>query len=115
MVRMLDAKATHGRLPDLPSNSGSNPEEGTEMFDKLMDESVGLPQMQHLLKDWSGGIIIFVVLLMGGGLLLRPSECGAARQAGVERDLLPKDAIANMLTTSFYNLTLRTIGAGVML
>ena len=75
----------------------------------------GCREIQHLLKDWSGGIIIFVVLLMGVELLLRTSEWWTARQSGVERDLLPKDAIANMLTTSVYNLTLRAVGAGVML
>jgi len=41
------------------------------MFDKLIDESVGLPEIQHLLKDWSGGIIVFVVLLLAVELLLR--------------------------------------------
>ncbi|HEX4507184.1 MAG TPA: sterol desaturase family protein [Alphaproteobacteria bacterium] len=85
------------------------------MFDKLLNESVGLPQVQHLMVDWSGGIVIFVALLMGAELLLRTSEWWTARKAGIERDLLPKDAIANLMTTSIYNLTLRTFGAGVML
>jgi sterol desaturase/sphingolipid hydroxylase (fatty acid hydroxylase superfamily) len=85
------------------------------MFDKLINESVGLPEIQHLLKDWSGGIIVFVALLLAAELLLRTFEWWTAKQEGRERDLLPKDAIANLLTTSIYNLTLRTFGAGAML
>src|ERR1700722_13477703 len=85
------------------------------MFDKLINESVGLPEIQHLLKDWSGGIIVFVALLLAAELLLRTFEWWTAKQEGRERDLLPKDAIANLLTTSIYNLTLRTFGAVAML
>ena len=85
------------------------------MFDKLIDEKVGLPQVQHLMQDWSGGIVIFVAVLLAAELLLRTFEWWTARQAGIERDLLPKDAIANLLTTSIYNLTLRAFGAGAMI
>ena len=89
--------------------------EGFAMFDKLIDESVGLPEVQHLLKDWSGGIVIFVAVLLAVELMLRTSEWWTARQEGRERDLLPKDAIANLLTTSIYNLTLRLPGAAAMI
>jgi sterol desaturase/sphingolipid hydroxylase (fatty acid hydroxylase superfamily) len=85
------------------------------MFDKLIDESVGLPQVQHLMQDWSGGIIIFVAVLLAAELMLRTFEWWTAKQAGQERDLLPKDAIANLLTTSIYNLTLRSFGAIAMI
>lgn len=85
------------------------------MFDKLINESIGLPEVQHLLQDWSGGIIVFVALLLAVELLLRTFEWWTAKQEGRERDLLPKDAIVNLLTTSLYNLTLRAFGAGAML
>jgi sterol desaturase/sphingolipid hydroxylase (fatty acid hydroxylase superfamily) len=85
------------------------------MFDKLIDESVGLPEVQHLLQDWSGGIILFVSLLLAVELALRTAEWWTAKKEGRQRDLLPKDAITNLLTTSIYNLTLRTFGAGAML
>ena len=85
------------------------------MFDKLIDEKVGLPQVQHLMQDWSGGIVIFVAVLLAAELLLRTVEWWTAKQAGIERDLLPKDAIANLMTTSIYNLTLRAFGAGAMI
>jgi sterol desaturase/sphingolipid hydroxylase (fatty acid hydroxylase superfamily) len=78
-------------------------------------DAIGLPEAQALMKDWMGGIVIFVVLLIGVELLLRTSEWWTARQAGQHRKLLPSDAIPNLLTTSIYNLTLRTVGAGAML
>jgi sterol desaturase/sphingolipid hydroxylase (fatty acid hydroxylase superfamily) len=76
---------------------------------------LGLPEFQHLYKDWQGGIIIFTVLLLGVELLLRISEWWTARKEGRERNLLPNDAIVNLLTTSIYNLTLRVFGFGAML
>jgi sterol desaturase/sphingolipid hydroxylase (fatty acid hydroxylase superfamily) len=86
------------------------------MFDKLINESVGLPQVQHLLKDWSGGIIVFVTLLLATELLLRIFEWWTAKREGRERDLLPRDALANLLTTSIYNLSfLRAFGTGIMI
>jgi sterol desaturase/sphingolipid hydroxylase (fatty acid hydroxylase superfamily) len=85
------------------------------MFDKLINESVGLPEVQYLLRDWSGGIIIFVALLLAVELALRTFEWWTAKKEGIERDLLPKDAIANLLTTSIYNLTLRAFGAVAMI
>jgi len=85
------------------------------MFDKLLNESIGLPEVQHLLVDWSGGIVVFVAVLLAAELMLRTFEWWTAKKEGRERDLLPKDAIVNLLTTSIYNLTLRAFGAGAML
>ncbi len=76
---------------------------------------VGFPEAQKLMQDWTGGIFIFVFLLMGVELLLRTSEWWTARQAGKNRNLLPSDAIPNMATTAVYNLTLRAAGAGAMI
>jgi sterol desaturase/sphingolipid hydroxylase (fatty acid hydroxylase superfamily) len=73
-------------------------------------DSIGLPEIQHLYKDWQSGIVIFVALLLGVELLLRTSEWWTAKKEGRERNLLPNDAIANLLTTSIYNLTLRGFG-----
>ena len=78
-------------------------------------DSIGLPEAQALMKDWMGGIYIFVALLLGVELLLRTFEWWNARREGRERKLLPNDAIVNLLTTSVYNLTLRAFGAGAMI
>jgi sterol desaturase/sphingolipid hydroxylase (fatty acid hydroxylase superfamily) len=78
-------------------------------------DAIGLPEVQHLYKDWQSGIVIFVALLLAVELLLRTSEWWTARKEGRERNLLPNDAIANLLTTSIYNLTFRVVGYGAML
>jgi sterol desaturase/sphingolipid hydroxylase (fatty acid hydroxylase superfamily) len=81
---------------------------------KVIDE-VGFPQAQQIMIDWTSGIVIFVMVLMGAELLLRTSEWWTARQAGKDRKLLPNDAIPNMATTAIYNLTLRGIGVLAMI
>lgn len=77
-------------------------------------DSVGLPMLQALFKDWMAGATFMMFLLLGVELLLRTFEWWNAKREGRERNLLPKDAIANLLTSSIYNLTLRAFGIGFM-
>ena len=75
---------------------------------------LGLPDVQEVFKAWQSGLIVFVFALIGVEFLLRTFEWWTARQAGQHRNLLPDNAIVNMLTTSVYNLTLRGVGFGAM-
>jgi sterol desaturase/sphingolipid hydroxylase (fatty acid hydroxylase superfamily) len=77
-------------------------------------DDIGLPQVQAFMKDWTNGMAIFVTLLLAVELLLRIFEWWDGRRKGNERNILPNDAIVNLLTTSIYNLTLRGFGFAAM-
>jgi len=78
-------------------------------------DDIGLPFVQAMLKEWMNGIIFFSVFLIVFEIMLRTAEWWNARQQGRDRDLLPNDAVVNLLTTSIYTLTLRGLGIGAML
>ena len=77
-------------------------------------DNIGLPEVQALYRGWQDGILIFVGLLLAVELLLRTFEWWTAKQEGRERNLLTNDAIANLLTTSIYNLTVQGIALSVL-